>query len=250
MHSTICLTLALFSTYAFSQSATSSEVANNIESLGATVLANSAVSSKIAQLESSIPTPLVPAVQSALPAIESDVVAYLASLVDTPTFTSIGKALDSALPSDVVAQLSSAPADFIVSLVTETAYPTWVTAIPTDVADYLSSVDAHIHSIESADVIKELPSVTGVGGARPTGVGYRYPKSGDGYYGYAYPTGTGGFVTGVYPTGTSSGSGNGNGTSPARGTTSPIPFVAAASRSSGTFSIVMLVVGATAWFLN
>lgn len=244
MRSTICLTLALCSTYAFAQSAASSEAASQIESLGATVLADPGVSSVLAQLESSIPTALVPAVTSALPAIESDVVAYLASLVDTPSFTSVGKALDSALPSDVLAQLSSAPNDFIVSLVTETAYPTWATAIPTDVADYLSSVDAHIRSIETADVIKQLPSITVVGGPRPTGA-----VSGNGYYGYsgyAYPTGTRGFATGVYPTG----AGRGNGTSPTRGPGSPIPFSNSASRSSGTLSIAMLVVGAATWLLT
>lgn len=236
MHSTIYHTLALFSTYAFAQSAISSEAASQIERIGATVLADPGISSIFSQIESALPTPLVPAVESALPAIESDVVAYLASLVDTPSYTSVNDALNSALPSNVLAQYSSAPADFIVSLATETAYPTWVSAIPTGVAEYLASVDAHVQSIETADVIKALPSITVVTGARPTG----------GYYGYAHPTGSGGFVTGVYPTGT----GNVNGSSTARGTTSPIAFANGASRSSGMLSIAILVVGATAWLLT
>lgn len=240
MQSTICLTLGLFSTYAFAQSATSSDVANEIESIGATVLANPAVSSVLAEVESSIPTPLVPAVESAIPAIESDVVAYLASLADTPSFTSFGNALVSALPPDVAAQLSTAPADFIVSLVTETASPSWASALPTNVVDYLSSVDAHIQSIESADVIKELPSTTAVHGPRRTG-----HVSGTGYYGHAHPTGTGGFITGAYPTGT----GGRIGSSTTRATASPSPFNNAASRSSGTLSIAMLAVGAAAWLL-
>ncbi|MCJ1271743.1 hypothetical protein MMC22_011648 [Lobaria immixta] len=240
MQSTIYLTLGLFSTYAFAQSPTSSDVANQIESLGATVLSNPAVSSELAQAASSIPTSLLPAVESALPTIESDVVAYLASLADTPSFTSVNNALNSALPSDVAAQLSTAPADFFVSLVTETAYPSWASALPTDVVDYFSRVNAHVQSIEAADVIKELPSATVVHGARPTG-----PVSGKGYYGHAHATGTGRFFTGVYPTGT----GGSNGISTAQATASPSPFNNAASRSSGTLSIAMLVVGAAAWLL-
>lgn len=249
MQSTICLTLGLFSTYAFAQSATSSDVANQIESIGATVLANPAVSSVLAGVESSIPTPLVPAVESAIPAIESDVVAYLASLADTPSFTSIGNALISALPPDVAGQLSTAPADFIVSLVTETASPSWASALPTNVVDYLSSVDAHIQSIESADVIKELPSTAVVHGPRRTGpvsgTGYYGHAHQTGYYGHAHRTGTGGFITGAYPTGT----GSRIGSSPTRATASPSPFNNAASRSGGTLSIAMLAVGAAAWLL-
>lgn len=243
MYSTIYLTLTLLSTYTFAQSPTSSDVANEIESVGATVLADPGVSTVIAERESSIPTTLAPAVESALPAIESDVVAYLASLVDTPSFTSVNNALDSALPSDVVAQLSTAPADFIIALITETAVPTWASAIPTSVADYLDSVYAHIQSIESADVIDKLPSLTVVDGAKPTGGYYGYGNPTGGYYGYGYQTGTGGFITGVPPTRTS----GANGTS---ATQSPSPFVNAASRSSGTLSIAMLVVGATAWLLT
>lgn len=236
MQSTIYLTLALFSTYTFAQSAASSEAANQIESIGASVLADPAVSSKIVELESTIPTPLVPAIESAIPAIESDVVAYLASLVNTPTFTSVGEALDAALPSDVVAQLTTDPKDFIVALVTETAYPTWVSAIPSDVADYLESVGDHIQSIGTADVSKVLPSITVAGGPNPTG----------GVYGYGYPAGTEGFATGVHPTGTVSG----YGASPTKATTSPISFVNAASRSSGTLSTAMLIVGVAALLMT
>ncbi|MCJ1466837.1 hypothetical protein MMC07_005458 [Pseudocyphellaria aurata] len=240
MRSTIYHTLALFSTYAFAQSATSSEAANQIESVGASVLAN-----KFSQIESALPTPIASAVESALPAIESDVVTYLASLADTPAYTSVNDALTSALPSDVLAQYTSAPADFIVSLETGTAYPTWASAIPTGVAQYLASVDAHIHSIESADVIKALPSVTLAHGTRPTGGYY----GNDGYYGYAHPTGTGGFVTGVHPTGYPTSTGESDGSSTASGTTSPIAYANDASRSSGILSIAMLAVGATAWLL-
>lgn len=233
MHSTIYFTLTLFSTYTFAQSPTSSDIANEVESIGATVLADPAVSTVIAEVESSFPTALVPAIESALPAIESDVAAYLASLVDTPSFTSVDNALDSALPSDVLAQLSTAPADFIIALITETTVPTWVSAIPTGVADYLDSVNADIQSIESADVIDKLPSLTVVDGARPTG----------GYYGHGYPTGTGGFITGVYPTGTSGASGTST-------SSSPISYVNAASKSSGTLSSAVLIVGAAAWLLT
>lgn len=236
MQSTIYLTVALFSTYTFAQSAASSEAANQIESLGASVFADPAVSTKLVEFESSLPTSIVPAVKSALPAIESDVVAYLASLANTPTFTSIGKALDAALPSDVAAQLSTDPKDFFIARVTETADPTWVTAIPSNVADYLSSVELHIQSIEIADVSEELPSITVAGGPHPTG----------GAYGYGYPFGTEGFATGVHPTGTVGGHGN----SPTQATTSPISFVNAASRSSGTLSIAMLIVGVAAWLMT
>ncbi|MCJ1423258.1 hypothetical protein MMC29_001140 [Sticta canariensis] len=228
MQSTISLALALFSTYTFAQSAASSEAASQLETLGASIFAEPAVSSKLVEFESTIPPPLATAVKSALPAIESDIVAYLASLANTPTFTSVGEALEAALPSDVAAQLSTAPKDFFVARVTETADPTWVSAIPSDVADYLSSVNLHIQSIEIADVSEVLPSPTG------------------GPYGYGYPAGTEGFATGVHPTGTVSG----YGTSPTQATTSPIPFVNAASRSSGTLSIAMLTVGVAAWLMT
>lgn len=242
MQSTIYFTLGLFSAYAVAQSATSSEIANGIESIGASVIADPGVSSVIASIESALPTPIGSAVKSATPAIESDVVAYLASLVDTPKFTSVNNALGSVLPSDVLAQLSTAPADFYIALVTETAAPTWASAIPTSVAEYLDSVNARIKSIEYADVYKELPSITVVGGARPTG--YGYPAGPGGNNGYGYPAGTGGFATGYYPTG--AGSNNGSSTT---GTTIPSSFVGAASRNSGTLAIAILVVASTSWFL-
>lgn len=229
MQSTIYLSLALFSTYTFAQSAASSEAADQIESLGASVFADPAVSTKLEAFESTLPTTIASAV-------ESDVVAYLASLANTPQFTSVGEALESALPSDVVAQLTTAPKDFFVELVTETAAPTWATAIPSDVTSYLSDVADHIQSIESADVSEALPSITEASGPYPTG----------GAYGHGYPAGTEGFATGVHPTGTA----GGDGTSPTKATSSPISYVNAASRSSGTLSIAMLTVGVAAWLMT
>ena len=136
----------------------------------------------------------------------------------------------------MAAQLSTDPKDFFVARVTETAEPTWVSAIPSDVADYLSSVELHIQSIEIADVNEALPSITVAGGPNPTG----------GPYGYGHPAGTEGFATGVHPTGTV----GGHGTSPTQATTSPIPFVNAASRGSGTLSSAMLIVGVAAWLMT
>ena len=171
------------------------------------------MSSDIAALEAPIPTSIAPAVESK---VESDVISYAANLVDTPQFTSVVSALGAVVPSSVQSQIASAPADFLISLITESRYPPWVSAIPTPFANYILSVANHVVGIAADDLADALPTPTvniwgvhhtgSLRNAYPTaGPGHRGHKAGHhagtGYYSPSYPTDTG-FVKNPYPTGT------------------------------------------------
>lgn len=228
-------------------------------------------------------------IEEALPKIESeiepDIVNYAASIAKEPDFLSAAAALATAIPSSVQEQIVNDPSEFVVSLVTATQYPPWVSAIPTDAQSYLRSIGEHFASFgeDIASIIDEVAQdsqptpvrgsfVFPTGGfVIPTGV---YPK---GTAGFPRPTGTGvlpsgtghisgtgrpsgtSFVTGVYPTATGTGageipSGGINGTVPTPVQASPPPFAFDNGASSplkrtGSAGAAAALIGAACWLL-
>lgn len=74
--------------------------------------------------------------------VASDVVAYVSSVTANPAFQSDLSALQSAIPSSVIAQAESNPEAFAEAIFTATALPSWVSAIPTPVIDSLETLAA------------------------------------------------------------------------------------------------------------
>lgn len=107
------------------------------------------------------PTTLTPAQQTRA---AKDLVAYQSSIALQPEFTSILEALQSAIPESVLDQMETDPSDYLQSIITGTAQPSWYSAIPTSYQNYLSSVGAAEASIISKDA--EGPAPTKAPGAK------------------------------------------------------------------------------------
>ena len=81
--------------------------------------------------------------------VASDVVGYAASITNDPAFQTDLAQIASAIPSSVIAAAESNPEAFVEGLLTATAVPTWVSAIPTGAIDSLESLAAKpINAVE------------------------------------------------------------------------------------------------------
>ncbi len=99
--------------------------------------------------------------------ILNDLESYFSSLTQQPEYTSVLAALQSAIPSSVLEQINVDPSDYLQSILTETATPTWYSAIPTSYQNYLSSVGVAEASIISKDA--KGPAPTNAPGVKAVG---------------------------------------------------------------------------------
>ena len=169
----------------------------------------------------------------------------MTSITAQPEFSSAVAALETAIPLTAVESIGDSPEDFIMQLATGTL-PSWFTAIPTSVIDYVESIgeqavslleaDTGISSIP-ADLVSEVEATataaydyaTAAYGNYPTG-GYPY---GTGAY---YPTGTAGSSGYAAPTGNSS-------VVPYSPSASPQAFTGAAPSRNVALGAVAMVAG-------
>lgn len=93
--------------------------------------------------------------------IASEIDLFDSSVSADPKFTSAINAIVSAVPSSVQSLLVSNSA-YALSIATATSLPSWTSAIPTNAANYLNSVDNDAVSILSADIVGfSAPYATG-----------------------------------------------------------------------------------------
>lgn len=88
----------------------------------------------------------------------NDLLAYQSSLLQQPEYTSVLAALQSAIPPDVLEDIEDDPSGYLQSIITETARPSWYSAIPTSYQNYLSSVGVAEASIVSKDATGPAPT--------------------------------------------------------------------------------------------
>lgn len=159
--------------------------------------------------------------------------AYVTSVTAAPEFFSAIAALETAVPLSAVAAIGANPEDFIMELATGTI-PSWFTAIPSSVIDYVESIgeqalslveagtgisalpDGAVSEVEASATAAYAGAQIGAYGIYATG-GYAHP-TGTGYGGYAHPTGTGAYYP--YPTG----SGVSGGFAAPTGNSSVVPY--------------------------
>ena len=127
----------------------------------------------------------------------------MTSITAQPEFSSAVAALETAIPLTAVESIGESPEDFIMELATGTV-PSWFTAIPTSVIEYVESIgeqavslleaDTGISSIP-ADIVSDVEATATAGyggyatGGYPYGTGAYYPTGTAGSSGYAAPTG-------------------------------------------------------------
>ena len=87
-----------------------------------------------------------------------DLESYLSSLTSQPEYTSVLDALESAIPESVLQEIEADPSDYLNSVITGTATPSWYSAIPTSYQNYLSSVGVVEASIVSKDATGPAPT--------------------------------------------------------------------------------------------
>ena len=108
-------------------------------------------------------------------AVATDVEAYVSSVTANPAFVSDIDAIASAVPSSVIAAAEKNPEAFAEALITATALPAWVSAIPTPAIDSLETLAAKpIKAVEDLEsyvesVIKE-PGFSSVASVLATAV--------------------------------------------------------------------------------
>ena len=74
--------------------------------------------------------------------VASDVLAYVSSVTANPAFKSDISAIASAVPSSVIAAAEQDPEKFAEAIITATALPSWVSAIPTSALGSLETLGA------------------------------------------------------------------------------------------------------------
>lgn len=79
-----------------------------------------------------------------------DEVSFIASLTAQPEFTSAAAVLATGLPASLLVDLGSNPISAVVDFVAAAGSPTWLSAVPTQVLPYLSSVLAKETAIFAA----------------------------------------------------------------------------------------------------
>ncbi|KAK0514423.1 hypothetical protein JMJ35_003040 [Cladonia borealis] len=102
-----------------------------------------------------LPTTISPAQETK--AIK-DLSAYLTSLTAQPAYTAAAAAFASAVPSDVQSEIENDPDAYLQSVLTETALPSWFSALPTSALAYFSSVGQAEISIISKDAKGPAPT--------------------------------------------------------------------------------------------
>ena len=90
--------------------------------------------------------------------VASDFEAYVSSVTANPAFQSDISAIASAIPSSVIAAAEKNPEAFAQAIITATALPAWVSAIPTPAIDSLETLAAKpVKAVE--DVVNYVGSV-------------------------------------------------------------------------------------------
>ena len=187
----------------------------------------------------------------------------MTSITAQPEFSSAVAALETVIPLTAVAAIGDNPEDFIMQLATGTI-PSWFTAIPTGVVDYIESIGEQAVSILEADTgISSVPADLVSEVEATATAAYDYATAA--YGGYAtggYPYGTGAYGTGAYgtgaygtgayyPTGTAGSSGyaapTGNSSGvPFSPSASPQAFTGAAPSKNVAFGAAAMVAGVAA----
>ena len=145
----------------------------------------SAIESDILAAESAIESYLPGGEIPSKTAIAEDLASFVTAVTAQPEFSNAVSVLETAVPSSVVDALSADPEGVLASLATAASPPAWVTAIPTSVVEYISSIGAEAISI----VVEELPTgaynsllsgaYASVSAPLPTGTGYAAPTGGN-----------------------------------------------------------------------
>ncbi|KAI9752877.1 MAG: hypothetical protein M4579_005444 [Chaenotheca gracillima] len=105
--------------------------------------------------------------------IESDLSTYLTHLTAQPEFTSVALVLQTAVPFSVLQDLEADPQGYYESIITGTATPSWIAALPTDAQKYLESVGSAEIALATKDLGNAAPQPTGalkLAGAAVAGV--------------------------------------------------------------------------------
>ncbi|KAL8793022.1 MAG: hypothetical protein Q9195_004333 [Heterodermia aff. obscurata] len=164
--------------------------------------------------------------------VVNDIAAYVTSITAQPEFSSAVAALETAIPLTAFESIGESPEDFIMELATGTI-PSWFTAIPTSVIDYVESIGEQAVSLLEADTgISSIPADL-VGEVEATGTAaYEYATAAYG----GYPTG--GYPTGGYPYGTGAyyptGTAGSSGYAAPTGNSSVVPYSPSASPQAFT----------------
>ena len=107
--------------------------------------------------------------------VASDFVAYISSVTANPAFQSDINAIASAIPSSVIAAAEQHPEAFAEALITATALPAWISAIPTPALDSLETLAAKpVKAIEDVatyiEAVVTAPGFASVGSVLATAI--------------------------------------------------------------------------------
>ncbi|KAL8938374.1 MAG: hypothetical protein Q9216_003931 [Gyalolechia sp. 2 TL-2023] len=106
----------------------------------------------------------------------------IASVTAAPQFTSFLSVVATGIPITAQIEIQNDPTDFVLDILSGSPLPSWATALPPSVGQYLESVAQDVNSIVTSDFGALYTSVSSEVAALETGVastgGYSYPTGG------------------------------------------------------------------------
>ncbi|MCJ1354218.1 MAG: hypothetical protein MMC33_004205 [Icmadophila ericetorum] len=96
---------------------------------------------------------------------------YITGLEGQGAFASVGSVFATALPSAAISSFENDPIDFLIDFITNPATPTWYSALPTDVQNFVQSVESVGVSLFEAQEtpVSTAAGSTTAGGSAPSG---------------------------------------------------------------------------------
>ncbi|KAL8737190.1 MAG: hypothetical protein Q9181_001947 [Wetmoreana brouardii] len=131
-------------------------------------------------IEDFVPTQLLsPAEATSIAAVADS---FIASVTAAPQFSSAVSVLATGVPVTAQEAIGADPSDFLIDLVTGSPLPSWATALPPSVGEYISSIAQDAAQIVASDFGGLYTSVSSEVAALETGTaasgGYVFPTSG------------------------------------------------------------------------
>ncbi|KAL8647154.1 MAG: hypothetical protein Q9210_005724 [Variospora velana] len=179
-------------------------------------------------IEAAVPSEILTLSPGSATSIAAAVDSFIASVTAAPEYPSVISVLATGVPATAQAAIANDPNDFVMDIVRGSPPPSWATALPPSVGEYLQSIGEDAARIITSDFGGLYTSVSSeVADAIETG-------------GFAIPTGGYGTGNSSVPRPTATGAGP---------ITTPVPFEGAAPRSVGGIVAAAAAAGIGAWLL-
>ncbi|KAL8716735.1 MAG: hypothetical protein Q9225_005964 [Loekoesia sp. 1 TL-2023] len=144
-------------------------------------------------IEDVVPTQiLAPAEATSIAAVADS---FIASITSAPEFSSVVSVLATGVPVTAQEAIEADPTNFVLDLLRGSPPPSWATALPPSVGEYIQSVAEDAAQIVTSDFAGLYTSVSSDVAALETGAaassGFAYPTGGSGRSNYTAPRPTG-----------------------------------------------------------